>query len=717
MSTQTYPHMRAFIVTPFEKKKDSEGNLIDFDAVREQLIEQALTELGIEGRTTGEIVRAGNIHADMFQLLLTADIVVAEVSIHNANVFYELGIRHALREQGTVMLRGEDKEGKKNDKPPFDLQGFRYLKYDRDNPAASVEELVETLRETIDRPDQDSPVFRSLPALKEQAHSHFLHVPVDFREEVEQAVADKQRGDLDLLAMETSGFCWGREGLRVIGRAQMSLKDFEGARESWEAVREDYPDDKEANTWLGTIYQRLGDLTRSDQRLSRVLNNDDTTPYERAEAYTLQGRNAKIRWMADWKGSGDNVYPATVWPERALRSPYLWEAYELCQKGFSEDLNHFYSGLNALAMLKLTIELATQLGSVWAERFDDEAEAALKLASLGKGFDKLAPSVGLSIKAARERMKREADATTDTDLKAKKLADIRWARISEADHICLTSKNANRVKTEYQNSLTGAEDFYGDSASKQLSLYRELGILTANVTAALEIAKPQAQDSGPAQVQPHVFVFTGHRIDDDDRVAKGRGKRFPKEMEGVARQAIKEAIAGELQRVGVKAVGIAGGASGGDLLFHEVCAELGVPTQLYLALPREEYIQESVQGAGKDWVVRFNKLYNTLKWRQLSDSKELPRWLRQKGDKYGIWQRNNLWILNNAIALDKKGGGTNLTLIALWNGKAGDGAGGTEDMVEQAAKRGAATIILQTEKLFGLEDAQAGQGEPQSFRP
>ena len=35
---------------------------------------------------------------DMFQLLLTADLVVADISIHNANVFYELGMRHALRE-------------------------------------------------------------------------------------------------------------------------------------------------------------------------------------------------------------------------------------------------------------------------------------------------------------------------------------------------------------------------------------------------------------------------------------------------------------------------------------------------------------------------------------------------------------------------------------------------------------------------------------------
>jgi predicted DNA-binding transcriptional regulator AlpA len=39
---------------------------------------------------------------------------------------------------------------------------------------------------------------------------------------------------------------------------------------------------------------------------------------------------------------------------------------------------------------------------------------------------------------------------------------------------------------------------------------------------------------------------------------------------------------------------VAGGASGGDILFHEVCGELGVPTRLYLALPPESYVTESV---------------------------------------------------------------------------------------------------------------------------
>ena len=111
--------MRAFIVRPFGVKKG-----IDFEAVERDLIAPALDALGISGRTTGEIVAPGNIREDMFHLLLTADLVVADMSIHNANVFYELGIRHALRDKRTFLIRAPV------DDTPFDLLTDRYLRYD-----------------------------------------------------------------------------------------------------------------------------------------------------------------------------------------------------------------------------------------------------------------------------------------------------------------------------------------------------------------------------------------------------------------------------------------------------------------------------------------------------------------------------------------------------------------------------------------------------------
>jgi hypothetical protein len=97
---------RAFVIRPFGKKKDSTGTEIDFDEVHNKLIGPALKEAGLVGGTTGDIVEPGNIREDMFALIIEADLIVCDITIHNANVFYELGIRHALRKTRTVMIKG-----------------------------------------------------------------------------------------------------------------------------------------------------------------------------------------------------------------------------------------------------------------------------------------------------------------------------------------------------------------------------------------------------------------------------------------------------------------------------------------------------------------------------------------------------------------------------------------------------------------------------------
>ena len=89
--------MRLFVIRPFGKKED-----IDFDVVHTKLIQPAVDQLAkfgfvFSGGTTGEISQQGNIREDMFRLIVASDLVIADVSIDNANAFYELGIRHALR--------------------------------------------------------------------------------------------------------------------------------------------------------------------------------------------------------------------------------------------------------------------------------------------------------------------------------------------------------------------------------------------------------------------------------------------------------------------------------------------------------------------------------------------------------------------------------------------------------------------------------------------
>src|SRR5215471_4248419 len=161
---------RAFVIRPFGKKKakqkkdDMAEREIDFDAIHKALIGPALTAVGLDGGTTVDIMEAGNIREDMFSLILEGDLVLCDMTIHNANVFYELGIRHALRKKRTVLIKG----GPVADSTPFDILTDRYVAYPVSQPAAASAALTAAIKATLasDR-ETDSPVFKMLPDLPE----------------------------------------------------------------------------------------------------------------------------------------------------------------------------------------------------------------------------------------------------------------------------------------------------------------------------------------------------------------------------------------------------------------------------------------------------------------------------------------------------------------------------------------------------------------------
>src|SRR4051794_34466345 len=109
-----------FVVMPFDVK--STGRLepgvpseVDFDALWERVYRPVLEERGYAAvradRDLGALVIS-----EMIQRLALADLVVADVSLPNANVSYEVGVRHAARRDGCVLV------GPKWAAPAFDLQ-------------------------------------------------------------------------------------------------------------------------------------------------------------------------------------------------------------------------------------------------------------------------------------------------------------------------------------------------------------------------------------------------------------------------------------------------------------------------------------------------------------------------------------------------------------------------------------------------------------------
>lgn len=675
--------MDVFIVSPFGTKKvlqkDQTGKqeVVDFDfkRVHEELIEPALQQLHLEGGTTGKIFEAGSIHEDMFSLLLVADIVIADISIHNANVFYELGIRHALRDKRTVLIKCPG-----FDETPFDIIGYRYITYNKDDPGAAVGDLVQALEETRLASKKDSPVFDKLSHLESQDPERFLAVPKDFESEVTLVKGDAAK--LAMMATEISGFPWYIPGLRQIGEALYDLRCLESARTVWEKVKKYRSNDLQANERLATIYQRLAEaeikadssqstflFDSSDLAIRQLLAQSDAlSPWKRAEAYALKARNAKTLWVESWKR-----LPAEDRPAAAIGSRYLETAFETYERGFLECLNHYYAGINALGLLLTTITLAEQYFGIWELHWNSSELARQQLEALKKKLEVLKLSVQLSIEAGKKTIHPESGESV-------------WLRITEADLICLTETRPARVKLTYQHVLKGASNLNFDATVRQLLLYGQLGIAQDNIKAALE-ALP-ALSAEASKPKNYYLLFTGHMIDRPDRSEP----RFPAKLEPQVKIAITEKVRLEKERVEKEnevLIGLAGGGSGGDILFHEVCAELGIKTRLFLALPRDQFVAESVAFAGPGWTDRFDQLYNRLPVEVLAQSRELPNWLKKKKD-YTIWERNNLWMLHQAL----ENGGQYMSLIALWNGKGGDGPGGTAHMVREAKDRGARTIPI-----------------------
>ncbi|MFT3800296.1 MAG: hypothetical protein QM766_03680 [Burkholderiaceae bacterium] len=688
---------------------------VDFDVVHQLLFKPALEVLRVQGDAANAVVVAGNIREDMFNRLVTADVVIADLSIYNPNVYYELGIRQAFRDKYTFLVRS-------NHSPyPFDLQTDRYFEYSLleliDAPQAAFRRLAVALRATINSPEADSPIFKLLPQLEAEDRARFIAVPEEFREEVERAKRHRHREHLSLLAVECDGFLWGAEGLRAVARAQFDGNFLDGARWSWEQLASRYPDDIEANTILSTIYQRQSDTPRSEQALSRVARVRSLPQSKLSQLRALSGRNLKESWKADWIKLDD----LGSRQKRALMSPLLQRAYDAFHAAFMADLNNSYAGLNALTLLVIQTELARLHKMEWAaiQVRPETAERALE--EREQRIATLIAALELAVESERERLRLQASQDP-------------WFDSLEAAVQCIVSTQPDRVAQLYEGVKYFAPKNAESSMRRSLEIYekleiqgspggrqRSVGCILDNVQAALRVLGPDPKQSTQARHGPRILMFVGMRVDeqvpftDADESARnepaktnGRSRSarpgFPPGSVPAARAAILKAIDEEIalrdqdSGQGDILFALAAGANGGDLLFHEACRERGIRTRMCLALPRAPYVGRYVAPAGTEWVERFRAVHRQVKSQSdqfgspvvyFTDTAEMPRWLHGK-PYYNVGRRNNLWMLQHAIsAASDLGDDTEITLLALWDEESSEGSfGGIGDIVRSASAYG-----------------------------
>ena len=648
--------LHVFVAMPYGRSQN-----IDFDAVYADYLKPALETAGFEVFRADEEERAGDIRTDMFQELLLADLVVVDLTLDNPNVWYELGVRHALRAHGVLLVQSERAY------QPFDIYTDRKLHYhlkqgrpDPDHLEADRKSLtgmaLATMQSRNERPI--SPVFRLLDGLSEPAwrkllvtgNNEFRQVYESWHRRIEIARKGNRPGDIMVLAEETPTWALRLEARRMAGKALMQLHQYKLALDQFDAAIELDPSDEENQREKSILLGRLGRHDEAHEVINALVSQHGNNP----ENWRLLGRLETDNWVQRWHLPDSS--PESRREKAGRELPQLIQAIEPCMNAFISDPAHFVSGINACTLRHLQIHLGYALAN------------PASLPNLEGG-------VIWSCLAALERQ------PNDYSTRAA------WAELT------ILFNPPGAVEKAWREAVAVAnKDWHAlETSRQQLLILRDLEFRTQNVETALAVLDEEiASLEAPWQAR-RVFLFSGHMIDTPDRAEP----RFPASQEKTA----AAAIAAKLDELGMgeggeRDLAICGGACGGDTLFAEAALRRGCRVHLHLQFIEADFLQASVAFAGESWIDRYYAVKEHALTRirlQLDELGPPP-----KGSNPYV--RNNLWQLYTALAhgVDK------VRFVGLWNGEGGSGPGGTQNMVETVRRYAGRVSIIDTRQLFGL---------------
>lgn len=647
---------RAFVIMPFGRKQAPDGTELDFDAIYRELLAPAIVAAGLAPYRADVDRRGGSIHLDMFQELLLAEFVVADLTLDNPNVWYEIGVRHALRAGGTVLTYAL------RDRLPFDIAGQRMQRYtlkngglDRDRVEADRHGLAEAIKATLGawRGRRASPVYQQLPSLREPDWrtlkvgdvNEFWQALEAWQSRVEVARRKQHPGDILVLAEETPNSVLEFEALRTAARALVQLNRPRFALSVLEQARKLAPDDVEARQLEALALGRAERYAEAREALRRLAEG-------RKDGETL-GLLART-WKAEWTQLWDAHAQRKADPLAAARdtAATLQSAAGAYADAFLAAPDEYYPGINALT-----------LGRLWEHVTGRMSKLPLLL---------IAGGVGWSVAAAVERSKNY------------------WALATRAE-LALVQGRKDEALEDYSEAAALAvanRDWFAlDSSSQQLDFLGQLKFSSDIVAEAAQVIDRAEQQlrallgSRPEQREPgHVIVFSGHMI--DDPAVRGPGKSKPPRFPPVKIEAAAARIRAALDELGAGAgdLGLCGGASGGDLLFAEACLERGMRLELRLARSEAAFLAESVTFADPEH--RWERSFAQVKESPATMLLVMPEELGPAPEGVSVHDRCNRWILYTALSQGLR----RTSFVTLWSGEPSDGPGGTQHMVELVRK-------------------------------
>src|SRR5690349_12008706 len=358
-------HPHAFVIMPFGKKKGADGAIYDFNAIYSQLIKPALEMAGFESFRADEETTSGDILTDMFQELLLADLCLADMSIDNANVFYELGIRHAFRKRGIVHIQA----GRAY--MPFDVFNVRTIPYHITPEGVPDPAFLEKDRTAISRVTRDtwasdidtvhSPIFNLLDGLAEPDRKS-LETPLatGFWREYNEwkgrlAVAERQKriGDILLLSEEIRNPLIKEDAIAEAGLALKNMGRFELALAQYRKGLEVNARNLTFRRDEAFSLNRLGKVDEAIVKIESLLAD---RPRD-TETIAYLGRIYKEMWLESWKWIDEKKLRM-----RTAFDSYHWllKSFQTYLRGYRLDLDEFYPGVNALTLGTILVELADQ---------------------------------------------------------------------------------------------------------------------------------------------------------------------------------------------------------------------------------------------------------------------------------------------------------------------------------------------------------------------
>jgi len=325
---------------PFGDKTDSAGKLIKFDEVYDKVIQPAIENAGMTPIRADEELTRGIIHKPMYERLILCDFAVADLTTANANVFYELGVRHAVRPGSTVLLFAQ------GGRLPFDVAPLRSVPYELTESGVPADagkssaDLAKQLEHIRKQRDADSPIFELLDPFP-AAVDHLRTDTFQERVAIAQQLEDELRGAKnveELQAFETRlGALDGVESAVLI-KLYLSYRDAK-AWDSMIALAAAMPEPLKKTVMvreqLGLALNRAGRSDEAEHVLTTLIKERGGS----SETYGILGRVYKDRWQ-----KATNKFEA---------KGYLNRAIEEYTKGFEADWRDAYPGINAVTLMEV----------------------------------------------------------------------------------------------------------------------------------------------------------------------------------------------------------------------------------------------------------------------------------------------------------------------------------------------------------------------------